>query len=85
MKNLLPTVFLLTLPMGPVPVCKGLGAVYRISMDAIIPDASKSVNEGGIEPLGGEREAYVFNQVQKLARKINSVSIHRLKKCPQKP
>jgi excinuclease ABC subunit A len=33
-------------------------------MDGIIPDASKSVNEGGIEPLGGEREAYVFNQVQ---------------------
>jgi excinuclease ABC subunit A len=29
----------------------------------------KSVNEGGIEPLGSERDAYTFTAVQKLARK----------------
>src|SRR5450432_3548750 len=64
-----PNSFSFNSPYGACPVCKGLGAVYRISLDAIIPDKKKSVNEGGIEPLGGEREAYVFNQVQKLARK----------------
>ena len=64
-----PNSFSFNSPYGACPVCKGLGAVYQISLDAIIPDKTKSVNEGGIEPLGGEREAYVFTQVQKLARK----------------
>ena len=64
-----PNNFSFNSPYGACPVCKGLGAVYRVSMNAIIPDPGKSVNEAGIVPLGGEREAYVFNQVQKLARR----------------
>ena len=64
-----PNSFSFNSPYGACPVCKGLGAVYRISLDAIIPDRKKSVNEGGIEPLGSERDAYTFTAVQKLARK----------------
>jgi excinuclease ABC subunit A len=64
-----PNNFSFNSPYGACPVCKGLGAVYRVSMNTIIPDPEKSVNDGGIVPLGGEREAYVFNQVQKLARR----------------
>jgi excinuclease ABC subunit A len=64
-----PNSFSFNSPYGACPVCKGLGSVYRISLDAIMPDKKKSVNEGGILPLGGEREAYTFTQVQKLAKK----------------
>ncbi len=64
-----PNSFSFNSPYGACPVCKGLGSVYRISLDAIMPDKKKSVNEGGILPIGGEREAYTFTQVQKLARK----------------
>ncbi|MBS1603258.1 MAG: excinuclease ABC subunit UvrA [Bacteroidetes bacterium] len=64
-----PNSFSFNSPYGACPTCKGLGAVYQISMDAIIPDATKSINEGGIEPLGEEREAYMFRQVQQLAKK----------------
>jgi excinuclease ABC subunit A len=64
-----PNSFSFNTPYGACPVCKGLGSVYRISLDAIMPDKSKSVNEGGILPIGGEREAYTFTQVQKLAKK----------------
>ncbi len=64
-----PNSFSFNSPYGACPACKGLGAVYRVSLDAIIPDRSKTINEGGIAPLGGEREAYVFTQVQKLAKK----------------
>jgi excinuclease ABC subunit A len=39
-------------------------------MKAIIPDNSLSINEGGIAPLGGEREAYIFRQVQTLSKKM---------------
>ncbi len=64
-----PNSFSFNSPYGACPVCKGLGAVYRISLDAIIPDRTKSVNEGGILPLGNERDAYTFTAVQKLASK----------------
>ena len=64
-----PNSFSFNSPYGACPVCKGMGAVYRISLDAIIPDKRKSVNEGGIVPLGVERDSYTFTAVQKLARK----------------
>jgi excinuclease ABC subunit A len=64
-----PNSFSFNSPYGACPTCKGLGAVYQISMEAIIPDRSKSINEGGIVPLGGEREAYMFKQVQQLEKK----------------
>src|SRR5580700_5354377 len=64
-----PNSFSFNSPYGACPTCKGLGDVYSISLEAIIPDRSKSINEGGIVPLGGEREAYMFKQVQQLAKK----------------
>ncbi len=64
-----PNSFSFNSPYGACPVCKGLGTVYQVSMDAIIPDPERSINEGGIAPLGEEREAYIFKQVQQLAKK----------------
>ena len=64
-----PNAFSFNSPYGACPVCKGLGHVYSISMDAVIPDPSKTINEGGIAPLGEAREASIFKQVQQLSRK----------------
>jgi excinuclease ABC subunit A len=64
-----PNSFSFNSPYGACPVCKGLGNVYQISLDAIIPDPSLSINEGAIAPLGGERETQIFKQVQQLSRK----------------
>jgi len=64
-----PNAFSFNSPYGACPTCKGLGQVYTVDMNAIIPDDSLSINEGGIAPLGGEREAYIFRQVQQLSRK----------------
>jgi excinuclease ABC subunit A len=53
-------------------------------MDAVIPDPELSINEGGIAPLGEERDAYVFKQAQEIARK-NKISLtEQVKKIPQK-
>src|SRR3954467_14477920 len=64
-----PNTFSFNSPYGACPTCKGLGSVYQISMDAIIPDRNISINEGGVAPLGEARDNYIFNQVQKLAKK----------------
>ncbi len=65
-----PNTFSFNSPYGACPVCKGLGNVYQVNIESIIPDSKLSINEGAIAPLGEEREAYVFKQVQQIARKF---------------
>ena len=64
-----PNSFSFNSPYGACPTCKGLGTVYAIDMDLLIPDSSLSVNAGGIAPLGEAREASVFKQAKQFARK----------------
>lgn len=64
-----PNSFSFNSPYGYCPVCKGLGDIYQVNLDAVIPDKQYSINEGAFAPLGEAREAYVFKQVQQLARK----------------
>lgn len=64
-----PNAFSFNSPYGACPVCKGLGSVYQVSMEAVIPDWSKSIKEGAIAPLGEEREAYIYKQIVQLGKK----------------
>ncbi len=64
-----PNAFSFNSPYGACPVCRGLGNVYTIDMDEVLPDTSISVREGGIVPLGEERDASVFQQVVAFAKK----------------
>ena len=64
-----PNAFSFNSPYGACPVCKGLGNVYTVNMEAVLPDKNKSIKEGAIAPLGGEREAYVYKTVEQLAKK----------------
>ncbi len=79
-----PNSFSFNSPYGACPTCKGLGQVYRVSMEAVIPDYELSINEGGIAPLGEERDAYVFRQVKDIAKK-HRISLDKpLKELPKK-
>jgi len=64
-----PNTFSFNSPYGACPRCKGLGTIYQINMDEVLPDKSKSINDGGLAPLGEARETFTFKQVQQLARK----------------
>jgi excinuclease ABC subunit A len=71
-----PNAFSFNSPYGACPTCKGLGNVYAVSMEAIIPDKNLSVKQGGIAPLGEEREAYMYKNVAQLAKK-NKISLDK--------
>jgi len=78
-----PNSFSFNSPYGACPVCKGLGSVYTVSMDAVIPDNTKSIKDGGIAPLGEERDAYMYRNVEQLAKK-NKISLDKpIKDLPQ--
>jgi excinuclease ABC subunit A len=79
-----PNSFSFNSPYGACPTCKGLGQVYTVDMGAVIPDRNASINDGAIAPLGGEREAYIFRQVQTLSRR-NKFSLDKpVKDLPEK-
>jgi excinuclease ABC subunit A len=79
-----PNAFSFNSPYGACPVCKGLGTVHQVDMSAVLPDKEKSINEGAIAPLGEEREAHIFKQVQQVARK-NKISLDKpIKELSQK-
>ncbi|HYC41061.1 MAG TPA: excinuclease ABC subunit UvrA [Chitinophagaceae bacterium] len=64
-----PNSFSFNSPYGACPACKGLGTSFTVNLESVIPDRELSISEGGIHPLGEERDAYVYRQVQELARK----------------
>ena len=47
-----PNTFSFNSPYGACPHCKGLGDVAEVDRLKVIPDDTKSINEGGILPLG---------------------------------
>ena len=79
-----PNAFSFNSPYGACPVCKGLGNVYQINMESIIPDDTKTVNEGGIVPIGEARDVTSFKQVQQLARKYKFSLDKPIQTLPEK-
>lgn len=71
-----PNAFSFNSPYGACPTCKGLGNVYSVSLESIIPDKTRSVKEGGIVPLGEQRDAHMYRSVELLARK-NKISLDK--------
>ena len=79
-----PNAFSFNSPYGACPTCKGLGSVYTVSLDEVLPDKTKSIKDGGIAPLGEEREAFVYKNVANLAKK-NKISLDKpIKELPDK-
>lgn len=65
-----PNTFSFNSPYGACPNCNGLGIVSEIAVESIIPDKSKSINKGGIVPIGELRENFTFAQLRGLAKKF---------------
>ena len=69
-----PNSFSFNSPYGACPVCRGLGTMFHVNLESVMPDPSLSISEGGIAPLGEERDAWVYRQVQEVAKR-NKISL----------
>ena len=63
-----PNTFSFNSPYGACPHCKGLGDVAEADRLKVIPDDTKSINEGGILPIGEARDISLFQQLKHDAR-----------------
>jgi excinuclease ABC subunit A len=63
-----PKLFSFNSPFGACPRCQGFGNTIDLDLDLVIPDKSKSLNEGAIEPWTKPRYRMYFNDFKKTAR-----------------
>ena len=68
-----PNAFSFNSPYGACPTCKGLGSVYTIDMESVIPDGSKTVKEGGIAPLGKNGMPVYFSRYWLFQKSTRSI------------
>ena len=55
-----PNTFSFNSPKGACPSCSGIGTLYKVNEDRIIPDKTKSIKNGGLAPQGPQKKNWVF-------------------------
>ncbi|MBP1644564.1 MAG: excinuclease subunit [Bacteroidetes bacterium] len=67
-----PNTFSFNSPYGACPHCNGLGETTQVNIQKLIPDDSKSLNEGGLVPLGiPNKSSWFTKQLEALAKKMD--------------
>ncbi len=69
-----PNMFSFNSPFGYCKTCSGLGETMDFNIDLVIPDRSLSIADGGIAPIGKDREMWLWNQINSFCKdmKINT-------------
>lgn len=78
-----PHTFSFNSPQGACPKCKGLGYITRIDISKIIPDPSKSILKGGIQPLGPYKDNNWFRILESMAKKMGFSLNEPINKLPE--
>ncbi|HTK95817.1 MAG TPA: excinuclease ABC subunit UvrA, partial [Terriglobales bacterium] len=63
-----PRLFSFNNPYGACPKCQGFGNTIDFDLDLVIPDKSKTLTEGAIEPWTKPKYKPLFNELKKFAR-----------------
>ncbi|CAM1374087.1 excinuclease ABC subunit UvrA [Tenacibaculum xiamenense] len=64
-----PNTFSFNSPKGACDHCNGLGTTNEINLKKVIPDDSISIKNGGIIPLGEQKNSWIFKQLQTIAER----------------
>jgi len=66
-----PNTFSFNSPYGACPTCDGLGYIFEIDKNTVIPDKKLSIQKGGLAPLGPTRENWTFEVLKAVAKKLD--------------
>ena len=78
-----PNNFSFNSPKGACPNCNGIGKLYKVNEDKIIPDTSKSIKNGGLEPHGAHKNNWIFKQLELIADRFAFKLSDPIHKIPQ--
>ncbi|SKB37571.1 excinuclease ABC subunit A [Salegentibacter holothuriorum] len=77
-----PNTFSFNSPKGACPSCNGIGTLYQVNIDKIIPDYSKSIKNGALAPHGPQKKNWVFSQLELIAERWNFKLTDPVSKIP---
>lgn len=84
LEELEPRIFSFNAPYGACLECKGLGIQYKLDLDLIIPDRSKSINEGAIVPINvDESNNILYTQLNAVSKKYDIDLDAKVKDIPK--
>lgn len=78
-----PNTFSFNSPKGMCPECHGLGHVYEVNIDKILPNRKISIQAGGIAPLGEYKKSWSFRQLETIARRYDFSLSDPLENIPE--
>jgi excinuclease ABC subunit A len=64
-----PRLFSFNNPFGACPTCHGFGNIIELDMDLVVPDPSKSINQGAIEPWSKPHYRAQLAELKRAARR----------------
>lgn len=66
-----PNNFSFNSPKGACDRCNGIGDLYVVNPDKIIPDPKLSIKNGALAPHGPQKNSWVFKQFELIAQRYN--------------
>ena len=78
-----PNTFSFNSPKGACPACNGLGTTNEVNLDKVIPDNTISIKNGGIVPLGEQKNSWIFKQLDLIAERYNFKLNDSINKIPK--
>ena len=78
-----PNSFSFNSPKGACSNCKGLGTIFEIDIDKIIPNKSLSIKSGGIVPIKEGKSTWIIEQINQISKKYNFELTTPINKIPK--
>ncbi|TYA57338.1 excinuclease ABC subunit UvrA [Formosa maritima] len=66
-----PNNFSFNSPKGACPKCNGIGTLYQVNENKIIPDPKLSINAGALAPHGPQKNSWIFKQFETIAQRFS--------------
>ena len=66
-----PNNFSFNSPKGMCPRCKGLGKLYEVNLQKLVPNPKLSIKQGALAAHGPQKSNWVFKQLELIAERFN--------------
>ena len=66
-----PNNFSFNSPKGACPKCNGIGRLYQVNENKIVPDDSLSIKAGALAPHGPQKNSWIFKQFETIVQRYN--------------
>ena len=78
-----PNNFSFNSPKGACPECNGIGSLYKVNENKIIPDPKLSIKNGGLAPQGPQKNSWIFKQIELIAQRYKFNLSDPISKIPK--